>query len=339
MKKPTVYITVILLVIVILAAVWWLKFRSLSSGLAPKTSPVAVQLKWLHQAQFAGHYVADKKGWYRDSGIDVTLNSFDYTHLPIDEVLKGNAQFGVTGADELLLAREQNKPVVALAVIYQENPVVAYALKSSGITKPVDFIGKKLGMESGINVETVIHAMLTSQGIDWKKSITEIPIGYDAEPLLAGQVDVATGYVTNEPILAEAAGQPVHIIEPHKYGVKLYADVIFTTEKMIEENPALVQAFVAQTIRGWEYALENVDEAVAYTLQYPDANNKALTSAHQKAQLENSIPYIMPTAGYKIGSMSFVEWKRTLGVLREFGVIKSDLNVIKAYTTEFLKDL
>ncbi len=336
MKQSFVLFLGIVLICSVAVAGWFIFARNANISRKPIV-PITVFLKWYHQSQFAGHYVADQKGWYRDAGFSVTLKPFDYVHFPIDEVVAGKADFGVAGADELLVARSKGVKVKALAVIYQENPVVAYTLASSGIKKPIDFIGKTIGMEQGVNVETIIHAMLSAQGIDYTKNIKEIPINFDISPLLEHKVDIATGYVTNEPIQVEEAGQKVTVIAPYEYGVKSYADVLFTTEDMITTYPDRVRAFVQTTLKGWEYALEHVDDAVAYTLLYKDANNTSMTPSHQKALLIGSTPLIKPTMGGSVGQMNFVDWKRTYQLLRDSNTITHDMDVTDAYTTDFIR--
>ena len=107
---------------------------------------VNLKLKWVHQAQFAGHYVAIEKGFYREEGLNVNATPFTFEDPTIDAVVTKKADFGITGADELVLSRAKGMPIKAIAVIYKTNPVVAYALKESGIVKPQDFIGKTVGL-------------------------------------------------------------------------------------------------------------------------------------------------------------------------------------------------
>ncbi|MDP3446213.1 MAG: ABC transporter substrate-binding protein, partial [Ignavibacteria bacterium] len=110
---------------------------------------VTVRLKWLHQAQFAGFYYAKEAGFYKDAGINVTINPGGVDFPAVQMVSAGSEQFGVTAADQLLLAREKGIPVVCLAVIYRKSPVVYFAKTSSGIKTPKDFIGKKVGVKLG----------------------------------------------------------------------------------------------------------------------------------------------------------------------------------------------
>src|SRR5580692_9530517 len=210
---------------------------------------VTVRLKWFNQAQFAGFYVAKDKGFYKAAGLDVDVQPGGPDFPAIQMVAGGNEQFGVTGADQILIARSKGVPVVALAVLYRESPFVLFALKKSGITKPSDFAGKNVGLKIGGSEELVYRAVLKSAGVD-KGTLHEVPVKFDLSPLLTGQVDVWPGYVINEVLAAQEKGFEVSVIKPSDYGVRMYADTLFTTERMLKEQPELVKKFVAATIHG-----------------------------------------------------------------------------------------
>ena len=175
---------------------------------------ITVRLKWLHQAQFAGNYVANEKGFYEKHGIEITeLLPFDFVNWPIDKVENKEVDFGITGGDELVLAKILGKAdhTKAIAVIFKTNPVCLYSLKESDITKPQDFVGKTVGIERAadgkdINVGILYKAMMAKLGINIS-DVNEITIGYDATELLAGTTDVSSGYVINEPHQAIEAGK------------------------------------------------------------------------------------------------------------------------------------
>lgn len=335
LKKYKFIFVLIALVLLIAGGVYFALNSLNNSSEAGDLEEVNVRLKWLHQSQFAGHYVADKKGYYEKNGIKVNLMSFDYENFPIDNVLSGEAQFGVAGAEDLLISRSKGEKIRALAVIYQNSPVVAYALSSSGIKEPSDMVGKKIGVN--VDTEITVKAMLERQGIDYDKEMETIIIGFDVAPLLNGEVDVAAGYETNEPIQVESAGHAVNIVAPYKYGIKMYGDVLFTTEEMIEKQPELVEAFVQATLRGWEYALDNPKEAVNLTLMYDDVNNEVLNYDHQWKLLDKSQTLIKPAGGAVIGEMSYSNWKRTYNLLYNSGLITEDMDVSEAFTKEFLE--
>ena len=105
--------------------------------------PVSLQLQWVTQAQFAGYYVALDKGWYREEGLDLTIKPGGPDLIPIDLIAAGTSDFGTTLLPDTTLAIQQGKPVISIAQIQQKNGLLLVAQKSSGITQPKDFIGKK----------------------------------------------------------------------------------------------------------------------------------------------------------------------------------------------------
>lgn len=336
MKKfiPASMITVLMFIIVITVI-----FVKQTGQRKTTLIPVTITLKWLHQAQFAGLYVADKKGYYNEAGLDVTLKPFDYKNQPIDEVSTGRAQFGVAGADEIIIARSQGKKVKALAVIYQQTPVVAYTLKKNNINTLAHFKGKKLGMENSENVQSIVKSMLAVNGIDYEKDLLLVPISFDAKQLLNGEVDIATGYSINEPIQAQYAGEEVVIFSPENFDISSYADVLFTSEEMITTKPELVRSFTRATLKGWEYALANIDEAVNYTLEYKDQNSTNMIFNLQKTELENSRKLIKPGPNFRIGTMNYTGWRNTYDLLKKYRILNNEIDIFESYTSDFIKTI
>src|SRR4051812_20374490 len=213
------------------------------TSMAYAADSVTVRLKWFNQAQFAGFYVAKEKGFYEAAGLDVNIQPGGPDFPAIQMIAGGNEQFGVTSADQILVARSKDVPVVALAVLYRKSPLVLFSLKQSGIDKPEKFKGKKIGVKVGGNEELVYRAVLKKAGIVDK--LDETPVKFDLTPLLTGQLDVWPGYVINEVIATREKGFDVNIISPSDYGLNMYADTLFTTEKMLKEKPEVARKFVA----------------------------------------------------------------------------------------------
>ena len=267
---------------------------------------VTVRLKWLNQAQFAGFYVAQDKGYYKAAGLDVNIQPGGSDFPAVQMVAGGNEQFGVTGADQILIARSKGVPVVALAVIYRRNPFVLFSLAKSGIKTPADYVGKKVGVKIGGNEELIYRAVLASAKVD-KSKLEEIPVKFDMTPLLTGTVDVWPGYLINEVLAAKEKGFDVNVVSPFDYGIDLYADTLFTTEKMLREKPDVVGKFVAATIKGWNAAIAAPEEAAKITVTHGDK----LTYGHELAMMKASIPLLEPdtqpvgtmdAAGFDVGA-------------------------------------
>src|ERR1700691_665199 len=286
---------------------------------------VTVRLKWFNQAQFAGFYVAQDKGFYKAAGLDVNVQPGGPDFPAIQMVAGGNEQFGVTGADQILIARSKGVPVVALAVIYRRNPFVLFSLAKSGIRTPADFVGKNVGVKIGGNEELIYRAVLASAGVD-KSRLTQMPVQIDMTPLLTGTVDVWPGYLINEVLAAKEKGFDVNVIYPAEYGIDLYADTLFTTEKMLKEKPDVVRNFVAATLKGWEAAVSAPEEAAKITIRYGDK----LTYDHELAMVKASVPLLKPD-GKPLGYMDEAGWSSAQKLLLGAGFQKQSINVAEAF--------
>jgi NitT/TauT family transport system substrate-binding protein len=300
------------------------------SSVQPEVQRVTIRLKWLHQAQFAGFYVAKEKGFYDQHHLDVRLEPGGVDFPAVQTVASGSDQFGVTGADQILMAREKGVPIVALAVIYRKSPFCYFALQESGIKTPQDFIGKTIGVKLGGNEELTYRAMMKATGVDTSR-VTEVPVKFDLSPLFSGQVQAWPGYSINEPIVAEEHGHMVTYIWPSDYGVTLYADTLFTTETLVREQPDVVKGVVEATIEGWNYALEHPAEAVQITLRQSDQ----LRADHETRMLRASIPLIEPD-DRPIGSMDKSKWEEMQRLLLDQGFMKQAVDVETVFTTRFL---
>jgi NitT/TauT family transport system substrate-binding protein len=334
MKK--IFFTAILIIVIAAGVSFWM--------LRQKSGPlqeVNLKLKWIHQAQFAGNYVAVEKGFYAGEGLKVNLIPFSFENTALKSVAEGKDTFGITGASELVLAQARGVPIQAFAVIYKINPIVAYSLKSSGITKPQDFIGKTIGIQkaadgTNTDVEILYEAMMAKLGIDRNK-IKEVIIGYDSKELLSGKTDVSTGYIINEPHKAMLILSDVSMINTilmADYGVNMYADVLFATEETIRSKPKLVQGFLRATLKGWQYAIEHEAEAVNMTLKYTSEKDKE----HESYMLKTSIPLIL-SSDSRLGWMEPKQWEQIQNILFEQKILPKRIAITNAYTMEFLQKI
>src|SRR5574344_1651747 len=198
---------------------------------------VVLQLKWFHQFQFAGYYAAKEKGFYDEVGLDVEITQRDLKYNNIDEVINGNAQYGV--ADSILiLYRLKQQPVVIVSTIFQHSPSVFISLKKKNISSIYE---------------------LNNKDILFYPNNTD---GFSLLALIKNEVDVIPAYIANEPFLFKEKGYDVNIINPTNYGFDMYGDMLFTNEDEAKNNPDRVEKFKEATLKGWKYALENKEEII-----------------------------------------------------------------------------
>jgi len=275
---------------------------------------VDLQLRWKHQFQFAGYYAALEKGFYREAGLDVRLHEGAPGKAPVDEVLAGRAAYG-TANSELLFARLQGHPLVALAVIFQHSPSVLLVRADSGVRTPHDLVGKKI-MFMGGRQDTDFLAMFQREGISPEK-VNIIPSSYDIMDLVSGQVDAFNSYLTNEPYLLKQLGVDYVVINPSHYGVDYYGDILFTTENEISKHPDRVKALREATLRGWRYAMEHPDEIIDLLLEKYAVPK---TREHLRFEAAASRSLILPEL-VEIGHMNPGRWQGMVDALVLAGMV------------------
>lgn len=317
MKKNLIIGLIVILVIIGTLAVF-LANTNKQNGL----DNVTIRLKWLHQSQFAGYYAAEQEGFYKDEGIDVKLVPGGAETPSIQIVAGGSEQFGVSGMSQLIEARAQGIPVVALATTYRKNPLIWFGIDEN-IRTPQDLVGKKVGLTVGSNSDLLFRAMFKKTDVDINDMII-VPVKYNLSLLLEKEVDVYEGYLTDQPITAELAGYKTYIINPSDYEINFYGDTLFTTEKVIQENPDLVKRVTRATIKGWQFAYDNPEKAVDYVLMYSDQLNREQEMRGMKASLE-----LIKPDDKSIGTIEMDVVEQMQDLLVDYGILKSPVDLDK----------
>lgn len=301
-----------------------------TTGAQPLTK-VTLRLPWLITTQFAGEYVALEKGYFKDEGLDVEIQPGGPDVNSITMVASGTSTFGLHDMGSLILARSNDIDVVASAAFFQKHPGGLMALSDSGINTLQDIEGKSIGFQEG-GPWMLSQAMLASNGVDLN-SIKKVAVGFDLSPLFNHQVDLFTVYVTNEPLLAKAQGYDTNVFLPYDYGIETSSEVLFTTGDYLKQNPDKVCGMVRAIQKGWQYAVDNKDEAVSIILA---AGGSDLNKEAEMGQLNAEIPLMMTpeTEANGLGYMTKDRWQNAEDVLTKYGQLTNTVDVSNAFTTQ-----
>lgn len=221
---------------------------------------VVIQLKWLHQFQFAGLYAALERGYFADEGLRVTLRERDPGRNVVADVLDGRAQYGISDS-VLFLHHAQGEPVVIVAAIMQHSANAIMTLADSGLDTPRDLVGRRLAFYENPSDGIDVVAMLADHGVQ-RSDLVQRGLHERLEALRRSEVDAVSIYVTNEPFVFREMGYAVNLIQPRHYGFDLYGDMLFTSRTEAEAHPERIAAMRRAVLRGWEYALDHKAEMV-----------------------------------------------------------------------------
>src|SRR5574343_1630209 len=276
---------------------------------------VILQLTWKHQFQFAGYYAAIEKGSFRDAGFDVSLRELTEGRDPIQVVLAGEADFGVA-ASELALYRAKGEPVVALAAIVQNSPLVLLVNRRK-ITSIDALNGGRIMLTPH---ETELFAYLRREGITGYTAVTH---SFDPKDLISGRVDALSAYLTDEPYVLREAGFPYLALNPSAVGIHFYGDTLFTTEARARQSAARVRAFRAAAIEGWAYAMAQPDEIA-------DLIMKKYSKRHTREHLlfeANELKRLMQPELVEIGQQSAARWQQIAQTYAELGMLPENYSI------------
>ncbi len=297
-------------------------------------SAETMRLEWVIQGQFAGPIVAMEKGYYQEEGIDMQLIPAGPDIKPAVTVAQGTDTFGIGHPNQVISARGNGVPLVMVMQFGQKSATTYVVRKEAGINKVEDMPGNSVGLWFGGD-EHEFLAMLDAAGVK-QEDVQIISQGFDIIAWLNGDYDVMQVTLFNELLQVYDQGYAMSdlvFLDPSDYGVALVSGGVFTTEKVIEENPAAVQAMVNATLRGWQDALADPEGAAKIVLKH----NSELDEAQQVGQIKAMGALICagPTLDGKFGMSVMSDWEVSQSVLLGANLIENAIDLSGGFTNAF----
>ncbi len=278
------------------------------------SASVGMQLGWLAGGNQIGEIVAAAEGFFAAEGLDFKILPGGPNNDGVAVVASGRAEVGqVSSSPSLMLAASQDIPIKCFAVSAQQHPYAFFSLKKNPVRTAVDFRGKKVGIQATGRV--LLNALLAKNKID-QKDVTVVIIGSDMMPLMTGQVDVVTGWVTNTTALSVLGEDRVEF-KLWDSGVKLYANPYYATTETLTTKKDLLVKFLRAAGKGWAFAHANRDKSIEHLVKaYPN-----LVVKDERAALDIMLAACFTSAtksgGY--GTMDPAVWQDQIALYAELG--------------------
>jgi NitT/TauT family transport system substrate-binding protein len=306
-------------------------------SVAPRSAHAAqaieMQLGWIGGGNQLGEVAAIQLGYFAEEGLELKIVPGGPNNDGVAAVASGHSAVGqVSSSPSLMLAVSQDLPIRCFAVSAQKHPYAFFSLGKNPVKTPADLRGKKVGVQAtGV---VLLRALLAKNGMGLK-DVQVVTIGADMMPIMTGQVDVVTGWLTNTTAL-KVLGPDRVTLRLWDSGVKLYANPYYSTPETIAKQGDVLAKFLRASAKGWGYAHANRDKAVEMLVkQYPN-----LVAADERAAADVMLDYCFDEhtklAGY--GAMEASVWQDQIDLYASLGQFtKRTPKVDEVMTLDILK--
>jgi NitT/TauT family transport system substrate-binding protein len=302
---------------------------------AAAADKVTLRLDWAFGAEHAPIFLAQEKGFFRDEGIDLQILPGEGSSVTTKLVGNRDADFGYATADQVLVARARDLPVVSTALILQVNPTALIFLKKNPVRDPrTDLYGKTIGVQLKSTTGRQWDALKKILKLDPTK-FKEVPADGALVPLLAsGRIDVGVGFYFNDALKLRASGEDVDWILLEDLGLKMYSTALITNDELLREKPDLVRRMTRAFVKGWQYSEAHPDEALAaFIKSNPDTDKKfAALKLPEVLKLAKSDD----VAKNGIGHSTEAGWANLQKQLIAMGLQQKPTDLSKVFTNQFL---
>lgn len=302
---------------------------SLLAGLAASGHGATIALNWFPEAEHGGFYAAQAAGLYKAAGVEVKLLPGGPGVPVLQQVATGRVDFGVSNADEVLIARSQGVPVVAVLAPIQTSPRVIMVHEESGIKSLDGLANLTLAIEPQAPFANFLKKKLPLT------NVRLVPYTGSVAPFVADKNWAQQAYGISEPFVAHEKGAKTVSLYVSELGYNPYTSVLVVSEKMLKANPALVKKVVQASRDGWTRYLEDAagaDELIRKA--NPQVNQAVLEFGHAELLKLCRNP---DTEKLGTGAMTAARWNDLNAQLAAMGTFaKGTPDASKAWNASFL---
>jgi ABC-type nitrate/sulfonate/bicarbonate transport system substrate-binding protein len=243
-----------------------------TGGSVPASGSVASVFNWLPDIEWSAWYLAEESGYFQERGVESTLIHGGPNAALVPQVLAaGDGNIGLSASElDIIRANNEGEDFVIIGAMYQRNPLGLTWLTETGIETVDDLVGKRIGGPQGDQVQ--IDAMFKVNGME--PDYEFVPMGFDPQPLVEGEMDAIASYVTNQPIQLRLQGYDVSAKPYSDLGLPSYGDILFASKAWLEENRPLVVGYLAGLLAGADANIADPSASLPILLERYGADNE-----------------------------------------------------------------
>jgi NitT/TauT family transport system substrate-binding protein len=296
-------------------------------------APMKLTLNFLAGGPQAGFMYAKKLGYYKDAGIDLTIEEGKGSATTAQLVATGQTDVGFADAPAAMQIRSKGAPVKIIAPILQTNGFAIITLEDSGIRTPKDLLGKRLAVQPGTAQTTLLDAILSANAIDkGKLDIVNIDPAALVGALLEKKVDAILAGADFQSVQIRDRGFKVRDILYRDVGVPTVGLSVIARDDRLKANPDLYKRFVAASLKGWDSARKDPEAASAAVIeQFPSVTRDQILK-----QLKVDLGLMCAPGATSLGRVPDRNWTLSFELLTKYLGLPKDKPIGDYYTNDFL---
>jgi NitT/TauT family transport system substrate-binding protein len=307
----------------------------LAAGLAAQAQDaVSLRLNWYLGGLHVPFYYGKEMGFFKQEGIDLTINEGRGSANTVQVVAAGSDTFGMADSSSLISTAAKGADVKSVMSLLNSTGFSVVSLASAGIRKPKDLEGKSLAVSPGDPLGQLFRALAAHNKLDMNTiKFVQVDPAAKVVAVLEKKVDALLGGADDQYFLIKYKGVEPHALRYADHGANIVGMTIMTTGNLIKTKPELVRRFVRASVRSWDEAKKNPQAAVDAAMKVkPDLNRQStldqmmvdfelLDSAHSKG---------------KVGVGAQADWDQTISLLRQYRDLDTKEPWTTFHTNEFL---
>jgi len=307
---------------------------AVSATLASAQEAVSLRLNWYLGGLHVPFYYGKEMGFFKQEGIDLTINEGRGSGNTVQVVAAGSDTFGMADSSSLITTASKGADVKSVMSLLNSTGFSVVSLASTGIKTPKDLEGKSFAVSPGDPLGQLFRALAAHNNLDMSKiRFVQVDPAAKVVAVLEKKVDALLGGADDQYFLIKYKGQVPAALRYADHGANIVGMTILTTGATIKNKPDLVRRFVKASVRSWEEAKKNPEAAVNAAMKVKPDLNRLSTMDQMMVDFEL---LDSPNSKGKIGLGAKADWDQTLTLLKQYRELSTNEPWTTFHTNEFL---
>ncbi|RDE09555.1 ABC transporter substrate-binding protein [Pelagibacterium lacus] len=302
---------------------------------AQELERLSLRLDWLPSGYHAPIFLAIDKGYYREAGIDLTLEDGQGSNAALQAVAAGTNDVVIANYTTMLQSIAQGMDLIAIGGLIQRLPDSIVSLERNPVLTPQDLEGRTVSTPPDSAASKLFPAFLDAAGVDASKvNILNTASGQSIPAVLGGSAQATTGWSFTDALVVARQAPIAPPILFSDFGINLLGNGFVTTQSFAAENGDLLSKFMEATARGYEEGLADPTAAVQAL-----AAARPLVDVELQSQQLAAFPPFLHSAnseGQPFGWTAEADWEQTAQLLRDYFDLQGEVDISSVYTNDFV---